>query len=182
MTKNGKNRSALITGASSGIGRSLAHQMADQGAWLVLAARNIEALESVGEACLQRGGRAISVKTDVTDHSQCQALIQRTVDEFGRIDTLVNNAGISMWALFEDMQSLEPFEKLMQVNYFGSVYCTHYALPYLKQTQGRLAAVASLTALFDVPTRTGYSASKHAMKGFFDTLRVELLGLSLIHI
>ena len=165
----------IITGASSGIGRELAFQLADQGAWLVLAARNAQALDSVEKTCVQRGGKALSVKTDITDQAQCQGLIQRTVEEFGRIDTLVNNAGISMRALFEELQSIEIIEKIMRVNFWGTVYCTHYALPYLKKTRGRIVAVTSVSALNGLPTRTGYAASKHAMKGFFDSLRIELL-------
>lgn len=166
----------LITGASSGIGRELACQLADQGAWLALAARSRQALEDAAEICRQRGGRAIAVQTDVTDQSQCRQLIQRTLEAYGRIDTLVVNAGITMWALFEELQGLEMIERIMRVNYFGAVYPTHYALPYLKKTRGRIAAVASLTALNGVPTRSGYAASKHALKGFFDSLRIELAG------
>lgn len=164
----------IITGASSGIGRELAYQLADQGAWLVLAARNADALEETAAVCRQRGGRAISVPTNVTNQESCQQLIQRTVEEYGRINTLVVNAGITMWATFEDLEELHLLEKIMRVNYFGSVYCTHYALPHLKKTRGRIAAVASLTALNGVPTRSGYAASKHALKGFFDSLRIEL--------
>ena len=164
----------IITGASSGIGRELALQLADQGAYLSLGARSLDKLQSVAVECRRRGGRAISVRTDVTDPAQCQNLIERTLDEYGRIDTLVNNAGITMWALFEDVHDLSLLEKIMQVNYMGSVYCTHFALPHLKKTRGRIVAVASLTALNGVPTRTGYAASKHAMKGFFDSLRIEL--------
>ena len=164
----------IITGASSGIGRELALQLAEQGAWLALGARDLEKLESAAAECRRRGGRAISVQMDVTDPAQCKNLIQRTLDEYGRIDTLVNNAGITMWARFEDLQDLSLLERIMQVNYMGSVYCTHYALPHLKKTRGRIVAVASLTALNGVPTRTGYAASKHAMKGFFDSLRIEL--------
>ena len=167
---------AIITGASSGIGRELAYQMADQGAWLVLAARNGLALEETASVCRRRGGRALTIPTDVTDQGQCQRLIQRAVEEYGRVDTLVNNAGITMWALFEEFENLDLFEKIMQVNYFGTVYCTHYALPYLKETRGRIVAVASLAALNGIPTRSAYSASKHAIKGFMDTLRIELAG------
>jgi len=165
---------AIITGASSGIGRELAFQLSDQGAYLSLGARDKQRLEAVAVQCQARGGRTITTQTDVTDQAQCQNLIERTVDEFGRIDTLINNAGISMRALFEELQDLSILERLMQVNYFGAVYCTHYALPYLKETKGRIAAVASLTAINGVPTRIGYAASKHAMKGFFDSLRIEL--------
>jgi short-subunit dehydrogenase len=95
---------------------------------------------------------------------------------FGRLDTFVNNAGVSMWARFEDIQDMSILERIMQVNYMGAVYCTRHALPHLRESGGRLVGVASLTALVGVPTRTGYSASKHAMRGFFDSLRIELDG------
>lgn len=164
----------LITGASSGIGRELAYQLADQGAYLSLGARNQQRLQAVADQCQARGGRAIITPTDVTDPAQCQNLVEQTVKEYGCIDTLVNNAGISMRALFDELQDLSILERLMQVNYFGSVYCTHYALPYLKESKGRIVVVASLTAINGVPTRIGYAASKHAVKGFFDSLRIEL--------
>ena len=164
----------IITGASSGIGRELACQLAQQGAWLALGARNAQALAETAEVCRQRGGKALSVPTDITDLDQCQALIQRTVEEYERIDTRVDNAGISMWTTFEELRVLDLLEKIMRVNYIGSVYCTHFALPYLKLSRGRIAVVTSLTALNGVPTRTGYAASKHALKGFFDSLRIEL--------
>ncbi len=166
----------VITGASSGIGRELAYQLADQGAWLALGARRVDRLEAVAEECRQRGGRVITVPTDVGEESQCQTLIRRTVEEYGRINTLVNNAGTTMWAMFEDMQTLVPFDDVMRVNYLGSVYCTYFALPYLKESAGRIVAVSSVAGLTGVPTRSGYVASKHAMAGFFDTLRIELAG------
>ena len=164
----------VITGASDGIGREMALQLAGQGAWLALAARDAAKLEAVAGECRARGGRAVAIPTDVADQAQCNRLIDRTVDEFGRIDTLVNNAGISMWARFDEVTDLAPFEKMMQVNYFGCLYCTHAALPHLKKTRGRIVGVSSLTGLTGVPTRSAYAASKHAMRGFFDSLRVEL--------
>ena len=166
----------IITGASRGIGRELALRLADQGAWLALGARDMEKLEEVAELCRLHGGKAITVQTDVAEQADCQNLVERTVAEYGRIDTLVNNAGISMWTLFEQVEDLSVFEKIMRVNYLGSVYCTHYALPYLKKTRGRLVAVSSLTGKTGVPTRSGYGASKHALVGFFDSLRIELIG------
>lgn len=169
-----RNNVVILTGASSGIGRQLALQLAEQGAWLSLAARSEERLEAVAEACQRRGGKVLVVPTDVAQESQCRRLVAQTVGEFGRVDTLINNAGITMWALFEEMEDLAPFQQIMQVNYFGSVYCTYYALPYLKKTGGRIVAVSSLTGKTGVPTRTGYAASKHAMVGFFDSLRIEL--------
>ena len=164
----------VITGASEGIGRELARQLADQGAWLSLAARDAAKLEAAAEECRARGGRAIAVPTDVADEAQCRRLIERTVEEYGRIDTLVNNAGLSMWARFDEVTDLAPFERMMRVNYLGSVYCTHAALPYLKRSRGRIVGVSSLTGRAGVPTRSGYAATKHAMAGFFDSLRIEL--------
>ncbi len=166
----------ILTGASSGIGREIALQLADQGAWLTLAARDAQCLEEVAGECRQRGGRSLVVPTDVSVLAQCQALVDRTLAEYGRIDTLVNNAGISMWARFDEMQALEPFHRLMQVNYFGSLYCTYHALPHLKRTRGRIVVISSLAGKTGVPTRSGYAASKHALVGLFDSLRVELLG------
>jgi short-subunit dehydrogenase len=164
----------VITGASSGIGRELAFQLADQGAWLSLAARNAERLDAAAAQSRERGGKALIVPTDVSQQSQCRNLIERTVAEYHRIDTLINNAGITMWARFEEIQDLSLLEWIMQVNYLGSLYCTYYALPYLKHTRGRIVGVSSLTGKTGVPTRSGYAASKHAMAGFFDSLRIEL--------
>ena len=165
----------VLTGGSSGIGREVAYQLSSEGAWLVLAAREPGLLENVAAECRRRGARAIGVATDVAVESHCKALIDRALDEFGRVDTLINNAGISMHARFDELEVLEPIERIMRINYFGSVYCTHYALPHLKRTRGRIVAVASLAGKTGVPMRTAYCASKHAMAGFFDALRLELL-------
>jgi short-subunit dehydrogenase len=169
-----KGNVAIITGASSGIGREAARQLAEQGAWLALAARDGDRLEEAAVECRQRGGRAIAVRTDVAIESECRNLIAQTTAEYGRIDTLINNAGISMWTPFDQLQDLSILETIMRVNYLGPVYCTHAALPYLKQTRGRLVAVSSLAGKNGVPTRSGYAASKHALAGFFDSLRIEL--------
>lgn len=169
-----KDKVIVITGASSGIGKELAFRMAEAGASLALGARNMEKLEAVAEVCRQKGSRAIAIPVDVSDKEDCRNFIEKTVDKYGEIDVLVNNAGITMWAYFEEFTDLTPFEQIMQVNYFGSLYCTFYALPYLKKTKGRLVGVSSLTGKTGVPTRSGYAASKHAMAGFFDTLRIEL--------
>jgi len=169
-----KDNVVVLTGASTGIGEALAYQLAGQGARLALAARNPEKLEAVAAECRQRGGQALVVIADVTHEDQCKALIERTVAEYGRIDTLINNAGLSMWMKFEDVEDLASLEYLMRVNFFGSMYCTYYALPWLKKTKGRIVAIASVAARTGVPTRTGYSASKHAMVGFFESLRIEV--------
>ncbi|AFZ12600.1 3-oxoacyl-(acyl-carrier-protein) reductase [Crinalium epipsammum PCC 9333] len=169
-----QNKTIIITGASAGIGKELAITLAKQSANLVLAARNQAAIEETASICIQNGGKAIAVPTDVTNPEDCRKLIETAKDTFGAIDVLVNNAGISMYALFEEVEDLSLFEQLMKVNYLGSVYCTHYALPYLKASQGLIVAISSLTGKMGIPTRSGYSASKHAMQGFFDSLRIEL--------
>jgi NAD(P)-dependent dehydrogenase (short-subunit alcohol dehydrogenase family) len=168
----------VVTGASSGIGRALARQLAEQGAWVALAARSAGELDAAAEECraagAAAGARAVAVPTDVAVEAECRALVERAVAEFGRLDALVCNAGVSMWARFDALADLRGLERIMQVNYFGAVYCTAAALPHLKRSRGRLVAVSSLTGKTGVPTRTGYAASKHAMAGFFDSLRIEL--------
>ncbi len=174
MAETFKDNVVIITGASSGIGREVALQLAAQGAKLSLAARDIERLEQVAAECRQRGAQALAVKTDVSIEAECRALIDRTVSEYGRIDTLINNAGISTWSPFDQLQDLGVLDQLMRVNYLGAAYCTFYALPYLKKSRGRLVAVSSLAGRNGIPARSAYAASKHAMTGFFDSLRIEL--------
>jgi short-subunit dehydrogenase len=169
-------KTIVITGASSGIGRELAIALAHQGAHLALGARNRAALEETARLCEEKGGKAIAIPTDVTDPVACQHLIARAVETFRQIDSLVNNAGASFISRFDEVTDLSIFEQIVQVNYLGAVYCTHAALPYLKQSQGLLVAISSLSGKTGVPLRSGYVASKHAMQGFFDTLRIELQG------
>jgi len=169
-------KSVIITGASSGIGMEMAKQLVQQGANLTLAARNIERLNELVSLCQSIGGKAVAVKTDVSDMGQCKRLIETAVQTYGRIDILINNAGITMWARLEEISDLTMFEKIIQVNYLGSVYSTYFALPFIKQSRGQIVGISSLTGKAGVPTRTGYAASKHAMVGFFDSLRVELRG------
>ena len=166
----------LVTGASHGIGAELALQYAAAGANVALAARDSSRLAQVADACRARGARALVVMTDVTDQASCRAMVNDTVAHFGRIDTLINNAGVGASGRFDEITDLTIFETLMRVNYLGSVWCTAFALPHLKQTKGRLVAISSLTGLTGVPKRTAYAATKHAMAGFFDSLRIELAG------
>jgi NAD(P)-dependent dehydrogenase (short-subunit alcohol dehydrogenase family) len=169
-----KDNVVVITGASRGIGEELALQLAEQGARLALAARDEEALSAVGAACRQRGAAVALVPTDVGDSEQCRTLIDRAVKEFGRIDTLVNNAGIGMWARFEEVKDPAIFERIMRINYLGAVYCTYHALVFLKQTRGRIVVNSSLAGKTGAPARSGYAASKHALVGLFDSMRPEL--------
>ncbi|MBD2598487.1 SDR family oxidoreductase [Nostoc spongiaeforme FACHB-130] len=168
------NKTIVLTGASAGIGRTLAISLAQQGANLVLAARNQEGLEQTLSACTNYPAEVIAVPTDVTQPEACQQLMEKAIATFGKIDILINNAGIGMLTCFDEVTDLAIFKRVMQVNYLGAVYCTHYALPYLKASRGLLVAISSICGKTGVPTRTGYVASKHAMQGFFDTLRMEL--------
>ncbi len=163
-----------ITGASKGIGAELARQLAAKGARLVLAARSENELEDVAAECRKRGANVVTIRADVAVERDCQALVAGAVLAFGRLDTLVNNAGATMWARFEDIHDMAILERIMQVNYMGAVYCTHHALPHLRASKGRIVGISSLAGKVGVPTRTGYSAAKHAMTGFFDSLRIEL--------
>ena len=164
----------ILTGASEGIGRALALTLAPQGLSLVLAARNAERLAQLASECETQGSAALAVPTDVTNEAQCRALIDAAVARFGRIDVLINNAGGTMWSRFDALADWSVFEPLMRLNYMSAVYLTGLALPWIKQTQGRLIAVASMAGLTGVPERSAYAASKHAMIGFFDSLRIEL--------
>jgi short-subunit dehydrogenase len=176
-------RVIIITGASDGIGAEVARQLAQRAEAtdgqagqlaLVLAARNAAMLDAVAAECATYGARTLAVPTDVSDQAQCRRLVQATVEAFGRIDVLLNNAGRSGHALFDEVQDLGWYEDMMRINLWGSVWCTHAALPYLKQSRGSVVAVASLAGLVGVPGRTAYSASKFAMSGFFEALRAEL--------
>ncbi|HYH97897.1 SDR family oxidoreductase [Hyalangium sp.] len=171
-----QGKTVVITGASSGIGEELAVVLASRGANLVLAARRQEELAKVAKRCEQAGGRALSVPTDVSDQEACRRMVERAVEAFGGIDLLVNNAGVTMWARLDEVTDLSLYERLMRVNYLSAVYCTYFALPHVKTRKGLLVAISSLMGKTGVPTRTAYAASKHAMQGFFDSLRVELLG------
>ena len=171
-----KYKVVVITGASKGIGAELARQLAARGARLVLAARDLPELEKVAAECRKAGGQAIVVRADVTLDRDCAAIMAGAALAYERIDVLVNNAGATMWARFDEIEDVSILDRIMQVNYMGAVRCTQHALPYLKQSQGLIVGIASLTALTGVPTRSGYAASKHAMRGFFDSLRIELMG------
>ncbi|MDH5246070.1 MAG: SDR family oxidoreductase [Betaproteobacteria bacterium] len=166
----------VVTGASEGIGRAFCRALAPQQPRLVLAARNVERLQSLAAECRALGAETLAVPTDVTDESSCRALVEAAVAAFGGIDVLVNNAGGTMWTRLDEIRDPSIFEQLMRLNYLGSVYPTYHALPHLKRSRGRIVGVSSVACLIGVPTRTGYSAAKHAVIGFFDSLRVELDG------
>jgi short-subunit dehydrogenase len=169
----------VITGASDGIGAEMALQLARRyrhRVGLVLAARDEAKLEQVALSCATERAQTLQVRTDVSDRLDCMYLIWQAVHKFGKIDALINNAGISAQALLDEVEAdkLEWYEHLMRVNFWGSVWCTHAALDHLKASNGQIVAVSSLAGLIGVPGRTAYSASKFAMTGFFEALRAEM--------
>ena len=169
------NKIIIITGASSGIGKSLAIECAKRGANVVLAARQYVTLcEIAADLEKQYNVKALAVQCDVAIEEECAHLIKQALTTFGKIDVLINNAGISMRALFNDVD-LKVLKSLMDVNFWGTVYCTKYALPEIIKTKGSIVGVSSIAGYKGLPGRTGYSASKFAMNGFLDSLRVENL-------
>jgi short-subunit dehydrogenase len=169
-----RGQAVIITGASAGIGRELARQLANQGARVALAARRADRLDELAKECRLLGGEAVAVPTDVGVEDECRCLVEKTVQTYGKLDMLINNAGLTAIALLDDYHNLELFNRIMAVNFFGAVACSYYAIPHLKQTKGRLVAVSSLGGKLALPYNSPYIASKHALQGFCDSLRMEL--------
>ena len=167
-----KDKVVIVTGSSSGIGLAISRGFAMRGARVVIAARTVQKLEDLAHEITSGGGSCLAIQTDVTREEDCKRLVNETIRLFGRIDILVNNAGISMRARFDTLD-LSVIKRLMDVNFWGTVYCTKYALPYLLQSRGALVGVSSAAGFHGLPGRTGYSASKYAIHGFLETLRIE---------
>ncbi|NCA84104.1 MAG: SDR family oxidoreductase [Clostridia bacterium] len=171
---NFKDQVVVITGASSGIGEALVIEFAGQGARVVAAARNTAKLQQMQTSLHQKGQHMLAVATDVSRETDCQNLIQAAIDKYGKIDVIINNAGISMRALFQDVD-IDVLKQVMDVNFWGTAYCSKYALPHLQASQGSLVAVSSVAGYKGLPGRTGYSASKFAIQGLMEVIRIENL-------
>ncbi|MEO1654760.1 MAG: SDR family oxidoreductase [Bacteroidota bacterium] len=169
-----KDKVVIITGASSGIGKALAFEFGRQGAQVVITGRNSEKLEATTQSLTQEGIQLQAIVADVSKEVDNQRMIQETVDRFGKIDVLINNAGISMRALFEDLD-IEVIKKVMDINFYGTLFATKAALPHILAQKGSIVGVSSIAGYRGLPGRTGYSASKFAMHGFLESLRTELL-------
>jgi len=169
-----KDKVVIVTGASTGIGRAIAWEFARNGSKVMLAARSEEKLLSLENEIKESGLEAMMCVTDVTREEDCRRMVEKTVSEYGTVDILINNAGISMRALFSDVD-LTVLKRLMDVNFWGTVYCTKYALPYLINNRGSIVGVSSVAGFHGLPGRTGYSASKFALHGFLETVRIENL-------
>lgn len=168
------SKTVVITGASSGIGMALAKEYAHLGWNIVMGARQEDKLKELSGVFSAQGVKSAYKAADVTKEEDCKRLIDTAVSEFGGIDVLICNAGISMRALFDDVD-LSVLHQLMDVNFWGTVYCVKYALPWLQKSKGSVVGVSSVAGIHGLPGRTGYSASKFAMTGFLETIRIENL-------
>jgi NAD(P)-dependent dehydrogenase (short-subunit alcohol dehydrogenase family) len=166
-------KTVLITGGSSGIGRATALRLAGHGCHVAVASRNPDALDEVRRQLAAMGAEALAVPTDVTDAAQCRRAIEAAVERFGGLDILICSAGLSMRAYFEAC-SLDAMERVMRVNFFGTLYATHYALPHIKKSRGSLVAISSLTGKRGIPSYSIYGASKFAIQGLYEALHLEL--------
>jgi short-subunit dehydrogenase len=164
----------IVTGASSGIGRATAKEFARHGSKVVLASRSISKMLELEKEIKAENYEVFSITTDVSSEEDCRLLIEKTIQKYGAINILVNNAGVSMKALFIDTD-VKVLHKLMDTNFWGTVYCTKYALPHLISSKGSLVGVSSIAGFHGLPGRSGYSASKFAMHGFLETIRIENL-------
>ena len=171
-----QNRTALITGASSGLGKRLALDLAAEGLNLGLAARTKNDLQDTAAGVRRAGADCLVLPTDVTDPQQCREMVTAVTSEYGSLDYLILSAGVSMWTLFDQVRDTDIFRTLMEVNYLGAVHCIHPALAPLKERNGMIVAVSSVQGRIGVPFHSGYTASKHALDGLLETLRVELGG------
>ncbi len=168
-----KNKVVIITGATSGIGKACAEVFAKAGSKVVVSGRQQDKVLEV-ETSLKKYAEAMSVVADVSKEEDCKRLIDETLKQFGRIDVLINNAGISMRALVEEVD-LNVLRQLMDTNFWGTVYCTKHALPHLLKDKGSVVGISSIAGKKGLPGRSGYSASKFAMEGFLESLRTENL-------
>jgi dehydrogenase/reductase SDR family member 7B len=169
-----KDKVIIITGATSGIGKALAFEFGSKGSIVVVTGRRKEELEKVSGALRSRDVRVLAIQSDVSQEADTGRIVDETIRQYGRIDVLINNAGISMRALFEDLE-LDVFKKVIDINFFGTVYCTKYALPHILASKGSIVGISSINGKRATPARTAYSSSKYAMEGFLESLRMEVM-------
>lgn len=169
-----KGKVAIITGGSSGIGRALALELGKLGAKVVITGRNEERLNEVAQALDSQQTENLCLKLDVAQEGDNEQLVKQTLNAFGKIDILINNAGISMRALLEEID-LEVFRKVMDINFNGTLYATKYCLPHILESKGHIVGISSINGYRGTPARTAYTASKYAMNGFFESLRTEVM-------
>jgi dehydrogenase/reductase SDR family member 7B len=169
-----KDKVVIITGGSSGIGRALAEIFGSNGSKILITGRNNDELNKTVNSLQAKGISVYGFQADVSVEGDNKNMAQAAIDKFGRIDILINNAGISMRALFEDVD-MEVVKKVMDINFYGVLYATKYCLPEIKKNSGSVIGISSIAGYRGLPGRTGYSASKFALNGFLEVLRTELL-------
>ncbi len=169
-----KNKVVIITGGTSGIGKAIALAFAKRGSSVVISGRNAETLQQAEQELKAFTPDILAIQADVSLENDCVRLINETLNRFGKIDILINNAGISMRALFNELD-LDVLRKLMDTNFWGTVYCTRYAIQPLLKSKGTIVGISSIAGIKGLPARSGYSASKFAMNGFLEALRIENL-------
>lgn len=169
-----KDKVVIITGATSGIGKAIAIAFAKRGARITISGRNQESLQQTETELKKYTSDILSIQMDVSIESDCVRLINETLNRFGSIDILINNAGISMRALFSEVD-LSVIKKVMDTNFWGTVYCSRYAMKPLLKSKGTIVGISSIAGIKGLPARSGYSASKFAMNGFLESLRIENL-------
>lgn len=175
-----KNKVVLITGGTSGIGKALALVFGREGARVVITGRNEANLQMASQELQNHQISYLAIQADVSCQEDCERMVSQTIKEFGQLDILINNAGISMRALFKDLD-LAVIKQVMDINFYGTVYATKFSLPYILATKGSIIGISSIAGYRGLPGRTGYSASKFAMHGFLETLRTEVLNLG-VHV
>jgi dehydrogenase/reductase SDR family member 7B len=169
-----KDKVVVITGGSSGIGKALAMVFGKSGSKVVITGRNEERLNDVGMELDALNIENLCLNLDVAKETDNELLVDETIKVFGKIDVLINNAGISMRALFEEIE-IDAFKKVMDINFYGTLYATKYCLPHILKTKGSVVGVSSINGYRGTPARTAYTASKFAMNGFFESLRTEVM-------
>ncbi len=169
-----EDKVVLITGASSGIGRALAFAFGYEGSSVVICGRKADALQEVSDELRQAGITVLSLIADVSVEADVKKLIEQTISHFGKLDILINNAGVSHRSMLIDTEPAV-IQKVMDINFMGTVYATRYALPYIQRAKGSIVGISSIAGYRGLPVRSGYSASKFAMNGFLEAVRTELL-------
>ena len=170
---NFKDKIVVITGGSDGIGKALVHQFLNDGAKVATCARNNDKLISLSNECAN--DNLFIMQVDVANQAQCESFIKAVTDKWGGLDVLINNAGISMRALVNEV-SIETLKNVMDINFWGTVYTTKAALPAIQKANGVIVGVSSIAGYRGLPGRSGYSASKYALNGWLEALRTELYG------
>ena len=169
-----ENKVVVITGGSSGAGEALAYRFSSEGFNVVIGGTNLERLKKVQSKIQSSGSKCEYIVHDVSLEREVKKMIDHTIKSYGRLDVLICNAGISYRSVFENA-NLDVFEKLFRINFFGSIYSVKYSIPHLAKTNGSIIAMSSLNGFIATPTRSAYVSSKHAMQGFFDSIRLELM-------